>query len=505
MVYDQAEEYIRQKSDVIIAVAESYLSRGSAIQYDQLSMDRVLQITPRRNKFAPPEEATAQHTLFLDCSSFVHAVFYTAFGQELEADLTQHMIEQLPSIYSCHPTHCESEAGRLAIQDTLRSIIRPGDCIVMRFPQNGHVILCGKDGYYYHCTEKGSARSYDYRAKCNCFSSEGAIYREPLDNLFHPGTRYYLFDPQVLHFALLRPLDSMGSPTPGTLARLNSAAELNISVFSSHSGGRSAQPGDTVTYTVQIQNCTGRERQVEISFVPAPGFQPQDAHHSRQILGPFEVLSVAFPLTVSRSAQAYLSPPTVSVNGLPIWAERTLLHSAPPDGLDRAFRNQAETTNEETIPSTLSSVFRSSKAPSHSIVRHLFNTLFVRYDSVSGDVLWRRIQDPRHDGGLYGYFGGYGVVTPEIISDPSIRARHITAKDLYSGDLILCSDDAQFQKTYTCLATSSSLIGCFSPDTQPARISGADMEQFIDSLPGRFCYLVIRPSMVENLRGEVLI
>lgn len=33
-------------------------------------MDRVVQITPRRDKLAPPEAATVQHMLFLDCSSF---------------------------------------------------------------------------------------------------------------------------------------------------------------------------------------------------------------------------------------------------------------------------------------------------------------------------------------------------------------------------------------------------------------------------------------------------
>ena len=38
----------------LLAVAEAFLARGNSIQYDQRSMDRVVQITPRRDKLAPP-------------------------------------------------------------------------------------------------------------------------------------------------------------------------------------------------------------------------------------------------------------------------------------------------------------------------------------------------------------------------------------------------------------------------------------------------------------------
>ena len=77
----------------LLAAAEAFLARGNSIQYDQRSMDRVVQITPRRDKLAPPEAATEQHMLFLDCSSFVNAVYHAAFGRVLDADLTWHMAQ----------------------------------------------------------------------------------------------------------------------------------------------------------------------------------------------------------------------------------------------------------------------------------------------------------------------------------------------------------------------------------------------------------------------------
>ena len=79
----------------LLAAAEAFLARGNSIQYDQRSMDRVVQITPRRDKLAPPEAATEQHMLFLDCSSFVNAVYHAAFGRVLDADLTWHMAQML--------------------------------------------------------------------------------------------------------------------------------------------------------------------------------------------------------------------------------------------------------------------------------------------------------------------------------------------------------------------------------------------------------------------------
>lgn len=79
----------------LLSAAEAFLARGDAIQYDQRSMDRVVQITPRRDKLAPPEAATVQHMLFLDCSSFVNAVYHTAFGRVLDADLTWHMAQMI--------------------------------------------------------------------------------------------------------------------------------------------------------------------------------------------------------------------------------------------------------------------------------------------------------------------------------------------------------------------------------------------------------------------------
>ena len=45
------------KQQALLAMARAYYDRGVCLQYDQRSMDRVLELTPRRRKRLPPEAA----------------------------------------------------------------------------------------------------------------------------------------------------------------------------------------------------------------------------------------------------------------------------------------------------------------------------------------------------------------------------------------------------------------------------------------------------------------
>lgn len=243
----------------LLSAAEAFLARGDAIQYDQRSMDRVVQITPRRDKLAPPEAATVQHMLFLDCSSFVNAVYHTAFGRVLDADLTWHMAQMIqPCVFRWQFSHAETPEERRRISRETAALLRPGDLLVMDKGSNGHVVLIG-DGVYYHCDQKGGEKGYRYDTSQEAFTPGGAVYREPLAALLNSETSNQLdtccvFDNTVQSFCVLRPLPRMGKPTPAVAARLKNAAALHCSVLSSHPGGRSAAPGETVTYTVHIRS-----------------------------------------------------------------------------------------------------------------------------------------------------------------------------------------------------------------------------------------------------------
>lgn len=257
----------------LLAAAEAFLARGNSIQYDQRSMDRVVQITPRRDKLATPEAATEQHMLFLDCSSFVNAVYHAAFGRVLDADLTWHMAQMLqPCVFRWHASHTETPEERRRISREVTMLLRPGDLLVMDKGSNGHVVLIG-DGVYYHCNQKGGEKGYRYDLRQEAFTPGGAVYREPLAALLNSEAPNQpdiccVFDDAVQGFCVLRPLPRMGIPTPASVARLKDAAGLYCSVLSSHPGGRSAALGETVTYTVCIHSRLASKQAVRVTFTP---------------------------------------------------------------------------------------------------------------------------------------------------------------------------------------------------------------------------------------------
>lgn len=67
---DEKETY--NNYDIIVEMAKAYERQGAQIPYDQYNS--------RRNIYSSPEEATAQRTIFLDCSSYVNSCYREGFG-----------------------------------------------------------------------------------------------------------------------------------------------------------------------------------------------------------------------------------------------------------------------------------------------------------------------------------------------------------------------------------------------------------------------------------------
>ena len=486
----------------LLAAAEAFLARGNSIQYDQRSMDRVVQITPRRDKLATPEAATEQHMLFLDCSSFVNAVYHAAFGRVLDADLTWHMAQMLqPCVFRWHASHTETPEERRRISREVTMLLRPGDLLVMDKGSNGHVVLIG-DGVYYHCNQKGGEKGYRYDLRQEAFTPGGAVYREPLAALLNSEAPNQpdiccVFDDAVQGFCVLRPLPRMGIPTPASVARLKDAAGLYCSVLSSHPGGRSAALGETVTYTVCIHSRLASKQAVRVTFTP-PASCGGGPRSVLLALPAGETAQATFSLIVPSIDVPFLTAPTVTVNGLPVWAERVLLHvglsSAQQRQITAAVRQAAAAGQDIWAAAAQSYALLGITLPTG--VPEALTALFRRYDAVPGDVLWRLPQQPRCDASLYSFFGGTGVITPEAGGDSTIRTRRITPADLTPGDIILCSSDALFRQTAVLFLTEDGLLCQDSGQITLLRLE--DAQQKIESLPGQFCYIVLRPSAAER-------
>ena len=459
------------KTQALMATAEAFYRRRDNLQYDQLSMDRQVQVTPRRNKYSTPEEGNAQHTLFLDCSGFANACYYAAFGKIFPSDLTWHMQNLVePVVYDYTVTHQETEEEKERIKNEVLALLRPGDLLDMWYYHQGHIILMGEDGMYYHCTSHGEGDpSYHYAQRRGEVRPGGGMFHEPIAERFDPNYSRYLLGDKVERFTVMRPLEVMGTPTANAMARLGQARELTCSVLSSHPGGKTAKPGENVTYTVEVRNDDREDRALTLSVTPGKDTVLTSEVPATATVKAGETVRLSFTVKYTGGLAAYAEAPAVVVNGLTVWAQRFLL--------------QWSDERTEEVPKDIPEVLRS---------------LFDTYDTPMGDVLWRRDQEPWQDGCLYSYFGGTRVITPEINQHRLVRTSLITPADLQPGDLILCSDDVLFQKTYACRVTAEGLQGVFEFGEKPTTLQGEDVAAFIDSLQGRFCYVVQRPAVKMN-------
>ena len=475
-----------RKTEALIACAKAYLARGEAVQYDQLSMDRLLRITPRRRIFLPPEAGTSQQPLYLDCSGFIHAAFWNTFGYELPAKLTWHMIEQVkPRLFYRELTHEESEEELKTMREELRAMLRPGDIVTYEYAAgNGHTMLIVSDTEFMHCSGNGHPGSYLYPEKRDQIIPGGAIRCDPIEAYFAPrdeSERFYLFSKKIKRFAVCRPLAAVGEPTPEALARLENGEDLSFSVLSSHPGGRTVCPGERIVYRVQGKNSGRTAKTVRIRFEGPEGSRLEDAAERVMGLPAGGSAELSFTLLAEDAKDGLPQAPRVLAGRQPIWAPPFLTRNASRRAGGKAFAERRFAQIEAGGP-----VWPEA---AEDIRRYFFP-----FDAAHEDVLFRRPQQPLREAAVYGMFGGIGVITPGMGPGNGMRCTRISRQDLECGDILLCSDDSYGEKAYACLVTDDALTGQFEAGGPVETRRGGEADRFLDSLFGRFAFILLRPA-----------
>lgn len=451
---------IRQKA--LVATARAYMAKEGAIRYDQYSMDRLVRVTPRRMKTLPPEAASSVFPVYLDCSSFVWACYYQTFGYELENDLCSSMADGVrPCVFSYTFSHRETRDEREEFFRKVLDCLEAGDLILYLKKDNGHVMLYEGNSRFIHCSSFGNTGSYDYR---NCHDratgETGSVLEEPLTSLTDPQSKRYLFREEMQEFRILRPLVRCGDPTPASLARLEDAADLSVSVLPSPGGLRSVAPGMPVTYEVVAENRSDREIFCTLSVDSGEGDRKREFS-----IGARSCRRERFSVMTGPEETLFAARPSGRLNGLPLYF--------PP------VRKEKRSEPEK------------KKALAAAFPRKLLSSLFCRVDSSAGDVLYRKPQDPARDWSPYGGFGGIGVLTPEKLTDPLVRISRISGEDLELWDVILVTDSVTFETVSKAVLTEKGLI-LYDGDEKTVLSAEAEAA-FFDRLPGRFCYAVFRP------------
>ena len=498
---------LTEKQRALLAVARAYYDRGKYVQYDQRSMDRVLELTPRRRKRLPPECANSQYIQFLDCSGFTAAAYYQAFGYDLPADLTWHMVDLLePRVYYYERTYEETPEQLDAIEKEVRAILQPGDLITyQRQVGSGHIVMYIGDNQYIDCTNPGGTQnSYNYTENHNnIYDFHGGIWIRSLDRSFQrevegqPSPRN-LFHSSCTRFSVSRPLDIVGDPLPQALVRLNEAADLWCAVENSAPGSREAYPGGTVEYTVIVRNQYEPAKKVTVAFAPPASAKLQGEGRVELDLAPTAETRLTFTVTVDAdNTNPWLDGPAVTVNGLEVFAHPVLL-GRPMTGEQTArvieVAKAAMAEGADAIEAA-AGAYGELGVKMDPKVQHYANSHFFLHDSTKGDVLSRRPQKPFKDLAVYAAFGGRGVITPEMGSADGMRTVHIQRSDLLPGDVLLCLDDGMGWKTCSSMFDGETLTGRFDAQGETRTLTVEETDAFIDTLFGRYCFLLLRPSL----------
>jgi hypothetical protein len=198
------------------------------------------------------------------------------------------------------------------------------------------------------------------------------------------------------------------------------------------------------------------------------------------------------------NAADYLDGPLVTVNGLEIYAHRVLLGNVLTEVQAesvcadvRAAMKAGDTALTAAAKTYAALGVSMSPLASRYAVGHFF-----LHDSTKGDVLSRRVQRPADDLTVYSGFGGTGVITPEMGSIPmGPRTTYISRTDLLPGDVILCLDDGFGLSANSCFYDGESLTGSFAAGEACRTLRDDELDDFIDSLFGRYAFLLLRPSL----------
>lgn len=266
------EEFTNE--DIVKEIANAYDRQGDQILYDQL--------TSRRHVNASPEDATSQKTVYLDCSSFVNSIYREGFG-----------INVLPyelSELSCSTANYNNYArdyegvnadvvgywensewatadGKADIVSFMEENLKVGDILNYRHLKSsgsyaGHVYVYLGNNTFMHCAGAGSytVNSTDPSKSYELDEGEAnRIQTISFAGIFTSTTSArYIFKATdadtVTSFSLHRPLARDGiTPIAEALARMKIAG-LNMEKTSSVLPNTSVKVGDTITYTVTMEN-----------------------------------------------------------------------------------------------------------------------------------------------------------------------------------------------------------------------------------------------------------
>ena len=190
---DATKDAVYTQEDVAVEVAYAFFRQAIQQNYSQTNS--------RRNINPSPEDATSQHMIFLDCSSYVNAVYYEAFGENI---LPYETLEKAPQTgnymnYALNnPTNSDvigawenkdykTEEARANLLNSIKAQLQPGDVIDYRLADSGHALIYVGNGKILHSIGNDfemSARPENANEGSKSKEMDGTVHLMDVDDMF---------------------------------------------------------------------------------------------------------------------------------------------------------------------------------------------------------------------------------------------------------------------------------------------------------------------------------
>ena len=528
-------------ADALVEVANAYLRQNAQIRYDQYYQRRHINISP--------EEATAQNILYLDCSSFVNAVYYETFGVNIlpygiydkggdaktgnfrnyardfngkAADVVGYWKNE------DYPTETEQDA----LLAQIKANLQVGDVLNYRHVKNGseggHVYIYIGNDQFIHCT--GSSYVHNTNASTSYDKGEtssGSVQLISASMLFdraNSGQNRYLFfkssNDETVDFGVIRPFARNLTPTAETVARMaNKGLDVEKTVTE---GVNSAVYKDgTITYTLKIANKSTKSYKAvpvkeildsDVTFVEASATHRLVGNELSFAVDVAAGKTVTITWTVKVNANAAKSA-LVESNNTTVGGVTLATTVNTVSGYTKAQMESVAAKAKEYV--TLGTTFESPLAMAKQLykdvlgvtlfdytnVADIMDDLFVKQVAGSKNTILTTAPQLKSDAEIfkmipYGMYGGYDVSWLQWRNNEQVRL--ITTANVSLGDVIVAVDGSTTRVfiyvggmevvVIDSTTNTCSLVTMTSSPTAATHV--------LVTLPSYDTYAVLRPSIV---------
>ena len=527
MIIDNPREEITRDDyqDVIKAIAYSYYNQGTQIQYDQLNY--------RRHINPYPDMANDEEILYLDCSSYVNAVYYYAFGRNIVTSYSsintnnfnnyskENYGKNSDIIYYIDVNDYSSESKQTALLKEIKASLQVGDLVNYRHGKangsSGHIMLYIGDDLFLHCTGTSFNYSNDgpifsYDTATSTEASNGAIQLLNASEVFtNTASSRYLFrktaSDSVYSFSILRPLNQSGLVLTEQAKEkyYNQGLVFERSVDVKHY--QSVNNGDTLTYNIEIENTSSstlyglnisdnlsdKTILVTTSINNDGSFTDTSVNWYLKRLNAGQKLTLTYQVIVKDNAQGYIET-SGNVNGMPMNKTINTIRKIDQNKLEKIASTALSLVNSTAYDTGFMFVndvyYKETGAKFSNDYNNENNFLADSINTTTGLI---KEGTKASELVIKNLYGGQASTKGNLVSLD--RTRRVLESYLSLGDIIILYDSVE--KTYETYlyASSNTLVTVKDGKVTKVNIGTKIDHSFTTKLIGYNQFVVIRPSL----------